>query len=186
MFFRTIDAKSQVALTVPRHAQELFALTVQNREYLQVWLPWLDAVKDVSDTKRFIESNLESFAKGTALHEVLLYQGGIAGVLGFNRIDKASGIGHIGYWLGAAFTGRGLMTSAVADLIRLGFQDLGLQRVEIRCATQNVRSRAIPERLGFHHEGTLRNVERVGENLFSHAIYGLLCTELQDKRRAPR
>ena len=181
MFYRRISEDLQVALTLPQHAEALFDLTDRNRTYLKAWLPWLDATKSASDTKRFIESNLESFAKGTALNEVLLYQGSIAGVLGFNEIDTFNGIGQVGYWLGEAYTRRGLMTVAVADLIHLGFEDLGLQRVEIRCATENWRSRAIPERLGFQHEGTLRNVERVGQRLHSHAVYGLLRSEFQAK-----
>lgn len=177
MFYRCISDDLQVALTLSQHAEALFALTDENRTYLKEWLPWLGAVTTVDATRRFIDLTLDNFAKGTALHEVLLYQGEIVGVLGFNTIDKTNGIGRIGYWLGEAYTRRGLMTAAVADLLLLGFQELQLQRVEIRCATENRRSRAIPERLGFQFEGTLRSVERVGQRLHSHAVYGLLRSE---------
>ncbi|MEC9481822.1 MAG: GNAT family protein [Halomonas sp.] len=177
MFYRVISEDFRVALTQPQHADELFALTERNRAHLEAWLPWLGATRRVSDTLRFIEANLASLAKGTALSEVLVYRGRIAGVLGFNSIDKANGVGHIGYWLGEDYTGKGLMTLAVADLIDLGFQEFGLQRMEIRCSTENHRSRAIPERLGFKQEGTLRSVEKAGEKLHSHAVYGLLHSE---------
>jgi ribosomal-protein-serine acetyltransferase len=49
-----------------------------------------------------------------------------------------------------------------------------LQKVDIRCASGNRRSRAIPERLGFTHEGTLRQAERVYEAWFDHEVYALL------------
>ncbi|GAB2787570.1 GNAT family protein [Halomonas shantousis] len=180
MFYRYINDDLQVALTLPKHAEALFSLTDENRTYLKAWLPWLDDVKTANDTRRFIESNLESFASGTALHEVLLYQGHLVGVLGFNTIDNKNRIAQIGYWLGKAHVGKGLMTLAVDDLINLGFEELGLQRLEIRCATENFKSRAIPERLGFQHEGTLRSVEKVGEKTYSHAVYGLLREDVKN------
>lgn len=52
MFFREIEKDLRIALTVPPSAEQLFALTDQNREYLKVWLPWLDSVQEVDDTKK--------------------------------------------------------------------------------------------------------------------------------------
>jgi len=46
--------------------------------------------------------------------------------------------------------------------------------VEIRAATGNRRSRAIPERLGFAAEGTLRAAERLGERRLDHVVYAML------------
>lgn len=138
---------------------------------------WLDAMQTVEDTRQFIQSTQDEFAKGAALHHVLLCQGSLVGVVSFNSIDKINGIGQIGYWLGEPYTRRGLMTASVADLIQLGFNELCLERVEIRCAVENWRNRAIPERLGFELEGTLRSVQKVGKARYAHAVYGLLASE---------
>ena len=69
------------------------------------------------------------------------------------------------------------MTAAVTALLRHGFRTLEFNRIEIRVGVRNRRSRAIPERLGFRHEGTLRQVERLGDRFVDHAVYGMLAPE---------
>lgn len=177
MFFRRINQNIEVSLTIPQYADELFALTNKNRAFLSRWLPWLDTVKEPDDTRRFIRTQLARFARSEALHETIFYEKRIAGVLGYNLIDNDNGVGHAGYWLGEEFTGRGIMTLAVRDLIDLGFEYLGLQKVEIRCAVENRKSRAIPERLGFQQEGVIRRGEKVGGKYLDYALYGLLRDE---------
>ena len=60
---------------------------------------------------------------------------------------------------------------------------MGLHRVEIRAAEDNLRSRAIPERLGFEQEGVLREAERVGERYHDLVVYGLMASEWQAAAR---
>ena len=52
-----------------------------------------------------------------------------------------------------------------------------LNRVEIRAAVGNERSRSIPERLGFRQEGVLRKAELVGDRYVDHAVYATLASE---------
>ena len=118
---------------------------------------------------------LQRFSRQEAIHETIFYKKQIVGVLGFNLIDNVNGIGHIGYWLDQQHTGRGIMTKSVQDLIDLGFNELGLQRMDIRCAVGNKKSRAIPERIGFKNEGIIRNAEKVYGIYNDHVIYGLIC-----------
>ncbi|MCG8634647.1 MAG: GNAT family N-acetyltransferase, partial [Desulfobacterales bacterium] len=168
MFYRHLDDNIKTALSIPQFAAELFELTDKNRGYLKTWLPWLDAVKKPGDTEAFLSLQLKRFSAGEALHLTIFRQDKIAGVLGYNQIDPVNGTGHIGYWLGREYTGRGIMTSAVRDLIGLGFENWPLQRVEIRCAVENHKSRAIPERLGFKNEGTIRRAEKVYDTYNDH------------------
>ena len=92
----------------------------------------------------------------------MVCEGEVAGVVGVEPLDWIHRSASIGYWLGERFQGRGLITTAVRALVEHAVSVWELNRVEIRAAVGNARSRAIPERLGFQEEGTLREAERVG------------------------
>ncbi len=174
MFSRVLTDSLCISLSIPQYADELFVLTDRNRLFLRRWLPWLDCTMTPEDTRRFLDLQVQRFARGESLHVTIFSDGSIAGVAGFNSFDRTNGIGYIGYWLGEEFTGKGIMTTVVRDLIGVGRRFYSLQKVDIRCATGNSRSRAIPERLGFSHEGTLCRAERVYDQWFDHEVYALL------------
>jgi RimJ/RimL family protein N-acetyltransferase len=68
---------------------------------------------------------------------------------GVGLIARSEDAGEIGYWLGTAHHGQGIATRCVREVIRFGFETIGLRSVEIRCAITNARSRAVAARLGF-------------------------------------
>jgi ribosomal-protein-serine acetyltransferase len=183
MFSRQLTEKTTVSLSIPHFADELFALTDRNRAFLREWLPWLDFTKTADDTRAFLTGQLQAFARGESLHLTIFQEGVVAGVAGFNSLDRTNQIGYIGYWLGQEFNGKGIMTEVVRDLVTIGREYYGLQKIDIRCATGNRRSRAIPERLGFTHEGTLRRAERVYDQWLDHEVYALLIEHRKTEER---
>jgi ribosomal-protein-serine acetyltransferase len=66
------------------------------------------------------------------------------------------------------------MTAACRAVVRHAFAEMHLQRVVIRCAVENRRSRAIPERLGFKLEGVEREAEWLYDHFVDLAVYSLL------------
>ena len=158
-------------------ATALFALTDCNRLFLREWLPWLDLVRTVDDSRHFIESAESMATSNSAPTFAIIHAGTLCGVTGFHSVNKAHCTGSIGYWLGQDHTGRGIATTAVRQLITIGFKECGLNRIEIRCAVNNRQSRALPERLGFIHEGTLRQSERLYGRFMDQALYSLLTSD---------
>jgi ribosomal-protein-serine acetyltransferase len=179
MFRYIIDDDIELRLLEERHAEELFALTDQNREYLREWLPWVDDVTAVEDTKAFIRRSLDLFASNNGFQAGIWFQGRLAGVIGYHELDWTDRKTAIGYWLGAAFQGRGLMTRACQALVDYAFVELELNRVEIQCATGNRKSCAIPERLGFKKEGIIRQAEWLYDHSVDLVVYGMLKSEWQ-------
>lgn len=177
MFCLTVDPEIKLGLFEERHATELFALIEANRAHLRQWMPWLDTNTSVADTLKFIKESLEQFARGEGFTVAILFQEKWAGVIGYHELDQANRSIEIGYWLSADLQGRGIVTRACGFMVDYAFNELGLNRVAICCAVDNRRSRAIPERLGFKHEGTLRQAEFLYDDLVDHAVYGLLAEE---------
>lgn len=163
------------------HTEQLHTLTELNRSYLKQWLPWLEGTKSADDTKSFIQMTRNQFAANNGLQAGIWYQGKIAGVIGFHGLNWANKTTSIGYWLGERYQGKGLMTMSCKAFIEYAFAELKLNRVEIRCAEKNFKSRSIPERLGFAQEGILREAEWLYDRYVDHVVYGLLARKW-DKR----
>ena len=157
-----------------KHAEVIYALTDSNREYLGKWLPWVEYVTDCSGSIDFINSvNVENAPPNFAVR----YQEEVCGVIGFHQVDRNNRLGSIGYWLAEDYIGKGIITTALKHVLSFGFQDLNLHKIEIRCAEKNIKSRAVPQRLGFVCEATLRDCEWLNNQYVNHAVYTLLKTE---------
>ena len=74
----------------------------------------------------------------------------------------------------------GLMTNSCRALTAHAFEAYGLNRMTIACATENNKSRAIPERLGFELEGVQRQAEWLYDHFVDHALYGMLNDDWKD------
>ncbi|WP_208591457.1 GNAT family N-acetyltransferase [Gracilibacillus suaedae] len=177
MFVRKIYENLSLKLIDQRDAETIFDLTENSRDYLREWLPWVDVTVKVEDTREFIQSSLKGFADNKSLTTVILYHGEIVGVAGFNSIDWSNKIAYIGYWLGAEYQGNGIMTRVAKTLTDYAFMELKLNKVEIRAAINNQKSRDIPKRLGFVEEGRIRSVEWLYDHYTDHVIYGTLAEE---------
>jgi ribosomal-protein-serine acetyltransferase len=172
-----VETNLELELLQDAHAPELFALTDRNREYLRKWLPWLDSNKYLQNTVDFIIYSRKQYEENNSLQLCIRYNGELAGVIGFHRVDWLNHSTSIGYWLAEDFQGKGIMTASCRCLLDYAFGNLGMNRVEIRCATENMRSRAIPERLGFTEEGLIRQAEWLYDHYVDHLVYGLLREE---------
>jgi ribosomal-protein-serine acetyltransferase len=160
-----------------RHAEELFAVTDANRAHLRRWLPWLDGTKGPEDTRAFIRVTRKQLLDNNGFQTAIRYRGDLVGVVGHHGISWSNRSTSLGYWLAEAVQGRGIMTEAVRTYVQHAFETLKLNRVEVRCAVENMKSRAIPERLAFQREGTIRQAEWLYDHFVDHVVYATLASE---------
>jgi len=177
MFSAPLRDGFELRLLEERHATEMVATIDRNREHLRQWLPWVDATRTVEDALAFIRSSLEIFAAHQGFTTAIWYRDQVAGVVGTHRIDWRNRRAELGYWLAREFEGRGVVTDACRLFIIRLFDEMDLNRVEIRCAAGNTKSIAIPRRLGFKLEGTLRDAELVNGRYHDLLVYGMLKSE---------
>ncbi len=100
------------------------------------------------------------------------------GTTGFPDIDWDIPKLEIGYWVDTRHSGKGYMREAVGAMTQYALNELKFARLEIRCESENMKSRAIPEALGYDLEGVLRNEDLSvdGERLTDTCIYAKIRT----------
>jgi ribosomal-protein-serine acetyltransferase len=159
-------------------ADELFAVIDANRDHLGRWMPWVEGERKPEDVLPFIRATRKQIADNDGLQTAIIDAAGkIVGMVGFHGVDWPNRKTSIGYWLARDQQGRGTMTHAVRALVDFALETWTLNRVTIQAAVDNAPSRAVAERLGFREEGTLREVERIGERTVDHVVYAMLAAE---------
>ncbi|WP_410505761.1 GNAT family N-acetyltransferase [Janthinobacterium sp.] len=95
----------------------------------------------------------------------------------FTKLEcpKKSGyLTKIGYFIGEKFQGKGIITRSVRAVLEYCFDSLNINRMELRCAVGNLPSMRVAERLGFTHEGVLRQEEFLNGIFVDQHVYALL------------
>lgn len=158
-------------------------------DHLRAWMPW--AHHEPTPTEEKVE-RLRRFRGQFDLGQNFVY--GIfdldeSRVLGGTGLHPRSGDGNleIGYWIRAEATGRGYATEASAALTRVAVEVCGVERVEIHVDPANEASAAIPRRLGYVQEATLRrrldSVEALGPKR-DVVVFTMLAEELAESSAA--
>jgi len=135
---------------------------LESQEELKQWLPWAVDIPDEDEYEVNIRKGNVRWLLREDLWMMIFLKGTdtLIGGSGLHRIDWDVPKFEIGYWATTAHAGNGYITEAVEAITAFAFDTLKAARVEIRCDEANTRSAAIPQRLGFVHEGTIRNDER--------------------------
>ncbi|HET9221506.1 MAG TPA: GNAT family protein [Roseiflexaceae bacterium] len=142
----------------PQDAPLLQTAISQSVDHLRPWMPWIASEPEELQTK------IERLRRFRGMFD--LGQDFIYGIFNADETQVLGGTGlhtrigadarEIGYWMHKDYLNQGLATEASAALTRVAFEIDRVQRVEIHCDPSNVRSAAVPRKLGFTHDGTLR------------------------------
>jgi RimJ/RimL family protein N-acetyltransferase len=164
--YRIVTERLVVRCWDPADAPKLKEAIDSSIEHLRAWMPWAYNEPQTLEEKVAL---LRGFRGQFDKDEDFIYaifdreESRVLGGSGLHtRIGEHAR--EIGYWIRADAEGNGYVTEAVAALTRVGFELEGLDRIEIRVEPANVRSRRIPERLGYAEEATLRGRIRNAQN----------------------
>jgi ribosomal-protein-serine acetyltransferase len=165
--FLYVDKNIKLKIVELSDSVDIYNTINKQREYLSVWLPFVEYTKNIDYTKKYIQSILDS-PDDTKIY-VIQYNDSFGGLIGFNKINKINKCAEIGYWLSEPLQKKGIVTKSVQVLIDFAFRKLDINRIQIKCNTENIRSKKIPQRLGFHFEG----IERAGEQMSDDSFVDL-------------
>lgn len=177
MFPIKIDDHLELRILDTSHAEVLLRVLTDNRAHLDRWLRWSVSMQTLEDIETYLQSFWEKHETDNGFHAGIFYDGELVGGLVCHYINHTSNKSEIGYWLGEKLVGKGLVTKASLAVLKVLFEDKQLHRVEIQCGVENMRSRAVPERLGFVQEGIKRESEWVTTRYVDHVMYSMLSHE---------
>ena len=141
----------------PADAPALKAAVEASREYLIPWMPWAHQETTLQMQIDRLRQARSTFDIGEDFTYGILSRDETQ-VLGSTGLHTRAGdrAREIGYWIHVDHTGQGYATESSAALTKVAFLIEGLDRVEIHCDPANAASAAIPRKLGYTHEATLR------------------------------
>jgi RimJ/RimL family protein N-acetyltransferase len=160
----------------PADTQLLANSILESLEHLKPWMPW------AHDEPRSFELRLQGVQRFRGRFD--MQEDYVYGIFDPQETRLLGGTGlhtrigerqlEIGYWLHKDYINRGLITESTAALVKVAFEVIHIHRVEIHCDPRNHASAAIPRKLGFTHEGTLRQKTPFRERWSDSMIWGLL------------
>lgn len=163
----------------PSDAQLLADSVRESVEHLKPWMPWAHNEPEPFEEKAkrvlYFRGSFDmqkDYVYGIFNREEtrLLGGTGLHTRLGENQLE-------IGYWIHKDFVKQGLVTESTAALIKVAFEIIHVHRIEIHCDPRNLASAAVPRKLGFTHEGTLRAKTPFLDRWSDSMVWGLLDSE---------
>lgn len=167
-------------------APALSALIAENLDHLGAYMPKVVKLHTVESARDYLHFVMESNGGGELLEWHLMHGDVLCGAIRLNHIEIDSRKASVGYYIGAQHQGAGLATMSVRAVLAFAFERLAFNRIELRCASHNIASQRLAERLGFSWEGLLRQAELIGETYVDHFVYSLLRSEYDEQSSAQR
>jgi ribosomal-protein-alanine N-acetyltransferase len=157
---------------VPQDAEELYAIRVANDPYLARFEParepgWLS-----------VEGQHAMIAAPGPERFAIVDDGAIVGTIALSNIVRGFlQSANVGYWVARDRQGRGLATRAVAEVLRVAFDELGLHRVEAGTLVDNIASQRVLEKNSFTRIGVARRYLHIAGDWRDHILFERLADD---------
>jgi ribosomal-protein-serine acetyltransferase len=179
-----------IGLPEKKHVPSLYEVIQREQEYLHEWRDFVAKCSSLNQTHRFISENRRAFDQILQPAKDRMHPGfhlaitdgefDIVGMVGFQGIHLVNNIASIGYWVSQNYAGKGLITHATDWLMQYGKEVLDINRFEIQCRIDNLKSAGVPKRLDFSEEGVLREYEKLqdSQEYIDHVLFSKLSSEM--------
>ncbi|MBR0406497.1 MAG: GNAT family N-acetyltransferase [Clostridia bacterium] len=156
-----------------RDAEDLFAYAKDPEVSRHVL--W-DAHKTLSDSRQFLRAAIRQYRRGLpgSFAITIKPSGRMIGTIGFMWINPEYKSAEVGYSLSREYWNCGIMTEALREVVRFGFEDLALNRIEAQHEISNPASGKVMAHAGMQYEGTLRQRIKNKGCFVDVALYAIL------------
>lgn len=178
--YRIITERLVIRCYNPEDALFLEASVKESVEHLKPWMPW--AHSEDQETLNSRIERLRTFRGKFDFNQDFIY-----GIFDLDQTRLLGGTGlhtrlgndalEIGYWIHKDFINQGLATETASALTKVGFEIHEISRMEIHCDPSNVRSAAVPRKLGYTHEADLKKRSKFLDDWRDSSIWTLFKDE---------
>src|SRR5438105_6762853 len=153
---------SEGAILIRPYRQEdadaLYAAVRESIAEVSPWLAWCHEDYSIEESREFVNTRGKTAADGEWYSFGVFEKdrGKFLGGVGLNFINRVHLMANLGYWVRTSSVGRGVATSATRLAARFGLEELGLHRIEIVAAVNNIASQRVAEKAAAVREGLLR------------------------------
>lgn len=160
----------------PADAPALFAAARASAESVGRWLPWCRADYGLADAETWIAHCAATWESGDQYGFAVFDAGGnrFLGGAGLNGFSREHNFANLGYWTRFDARGHGIAARAGRLVAGFGFRTLGLMRIEILAAIDNLASRRTAEHIGARFEGIARRRLLLRGQALDAAVYALI------------
>ena len=146
-------------------------------------MPWAYADYSIEDSRKWIESCARTWAKGKEYNFAIIgaKDGGLLGGCGLNQVRRSAHFANLGYWVRSKYTKKGVATAAALLLARFGFDELGLNRIEIGAATGNNASLGVAEKAGATRQGIQKRKIAFRDKVYDRVVFSLIPKDLENR-----
>lgn len=146
------------------------------------WLGTLPQPYTTEDATGYLEHCAEQMASGHGAYWAVADPDNdqLMGSIGLDQIEHTTGSGHVGYWIAPTGRGRGVGTAALRAAVRhaavpVSDGGLGLRRLVLRAATENIASRRVAEKAGFLPVGVERQFGPLRDGRYAdHVLHDIV------------
>jgi ribosomal-protein-alanine N-acetyltransferase len=149
---------------------------VRNRAHLA---PWDPERPEEFFTEQWqaaeLPKQLANYAAGSMMPWVLIDGDRVVGKVTFSTVIRGplqSAV--LGYWLDADYNGKGIVSRAVAEIIRIARDEMGLHRIEAGTLVHNVASQRVLQKAGFEQFGLAPNYLKIGGKWQDHKLFQII------------
>ena len=168
---------ARLSLVAPSlgYAQDVF-------EYASdpVFCEFIDAApaRTVVDAEVFIASIIKDNLAGRRMYWMITLGGHAIGTVGYLFTYGAKHkTQELGYGISAKYWEQGYFSEAAREVIRYGFEVLGLKRIQVPTRADNLRSVNAALRLGFIREATLKSFYETNRGWVDCALFSMVRAE---------
>jgi len=141
--------------------------------------------RTIADSKSYLKHVLFLYEKGipASWGIILKEENKLIGTGGFQWWSASNSKAEVGYVISKLYWNKGYMTEALEEILRFGFEQMELVRIEAKCFVQNTASERVMLKCGMKPEGILRSYKYVKGNFGDFKLYSILSSEFKQKLR---